>query len=1432
MLLRKVLPALAGVMILLGSGCGPQEERQGRLEKESGPGGHGDKPPSGEDWPQWRYDAYRSACSPSNLPPKLHLAWVRRFEPRRPAWDDPLNHDLMTYDRVFEPVVAGNLMFVGFNDRDKLVALDIRSGREAWTFYADGPVRLAPAAWGGNVYFVSDDGCLYCVQASDGALVWRFRGAPLDRKTLGNGRLVSAWPARGGPVIRDGVVYFAASIWPFMGTFIHALDARTGKVVWSNDGTGSMYIKQPHSAPAFGGVAPQGPLVATHDYLVVPGGRSVPAVFDRRGGNLLHYLLDDGGKGNGGSFVVATDTNYFVHTRERGTRMHELKSGKKSSFLIAQPVLAEGVYYSSEPASGLRTAVREAEEKLLAAQQTEREAAREVARSAEEGDRLAYRTATNSLASALRKLRGAEADLARALTNLGTNWSGPVIRAVGLDRKTQWEIPTSGSGEIIQAGQRLYVAWSNTIVTVRLDGASPPAVVATNTAPGVVERLLAARGCLFAVTLDGQIAAYRGQASRPLLAGEEVVAPQPAPAARDVARALIGRCESAEGYALWFGLEDAALLEAVVAESRLHVVVVDPDGTRVERLRRQFDRAGWYGKRVALHVGQPGVFEAPPYFANLVVVEAALTPALTNGFVARTVYESVRPYGGVLCLRTDGPGAEMLGEILSGFDLPKARIRAEGSLVTVVREGALPGAAEWTHQYGNVANTVKSDDQLVRLPLGLLWFGGPSNMDVLPRHGHGPSEQVAGGRLIIEGMSGFSARDVYTGRVLWKREVEGLDNFGVYYDASYTNTPLSIAYNQKHIPGANARGANYVVSADEVYVAVSNACLVLNARDGTVTRRITLPTHPDEMHARQWGFIGVYGDLLLGGDGFSLFSERFGVASTNSAVPPIVDLSASRGLVVFDRHSGRELWRADAEHGFVHNGIVAGGGLIYCLDKLPRSLTDKLRRRGKTAPANFRLVAFEAGSGRKAWETRTNIFGTWLGYSERHDVLLQAGASATDRLKDESDRGMIAYRGKTGVVLWRQLDLKYNGPCILHGDAIFTTPGSYKTNSGVFGLLDGKPRLITNPLTGEQEPWRIYRTYGCNYPVACEHLITFRSGAAGFYDLEGRSGTGNLGGFKSGCSANLLAADGVLNAPDYTRTCSCPYQNQTSLALVRWPGLEFWTHNQFGVDARDGTRVKRVGINFGAPGDRLSETGTLWLDHPNVGGSSPNVMVALGGRETNFFRFHSSQVAGGDAPAWVVASGVRNVETVMIAPETRKPGAPPPAPKKKSEEDDDDEEEESNGTNAVASASAGVSNGMNRTSNAGSNLIRLAGGNPAAEGATNVVSTNRAEKAYVSRLKPVPYRVRLFFAEPDEVRPGERVFDVHLQGSKVLDDFDIRAESGGRLRGIVKEFSGIPVGGELTVEFSRANDSIHGPVVCGVELILEGAGAAEHSSGD
>ena len=1313
------------------------------------------------DWPMWRYDSGHTASSPEKLSDDLHLHWALTFTPRERVWDDDLNQDLMTYDRVFEPVVLGDRMFVGFSDSDKVAAYGLEDGLEQWSFYCDGPVRFAPVGWKDKVIFCSDDGHLYCLKAASGELEWQFKGAPSDRKVLGNKRVISAWPARGGPVVRDDTVYFAASIWPFMGTFIYALDANSGKEVWRNDGTGAQYIKQPHSAPAFAGVAPQGTFVVAGDDLLVPGGRSVPAVFDRKTGAFKYFHLNDAGKGNGGAFVIARGGEFYVHTRERGVRAYQLKDGKKTGFVVDQPVLGDGFYYTAADHPYLKTRLEAAEkvvkdkkaaldkaEKKVEAAKKEKEKPltdlEEALDKAEKAHAEAKKIADELLEAwkktgeedkdpklveaekkrgeaekkekeAAKKLKDtaekrkkpiekklfddikkAEGELAKAEEHrdeLKSEWDtfgydGTVVQIYNEKKEIFWETKADGTGDLIKAGDRLYAAGPGKIVAL-----DPSAIKGheaerwSYSGDGEFSRLLAANGKLIAVTLDGRILTF-GEGPREEPALHPNTPTEGEVTDREFARAesIVTKSNAAEGYALCFGLDNGALLEALLAASNLHITAVDRDAAKVDDFRREFDGKGLYGKRITFHVGTPETFQAPPYICNLVVLGNSFTHGNPSPTALRTIYESVRPYGGAVWFARN-PALE---EKIAGLQLEKAEIATHRNGTFVFRQGALEGAADWTHQYGDVQNTVKSDDSRVKLPLGILWFGGNSNHDVLPRHAHGPSEQVVGGRMFIEGINSLSARDVYTGRVMWKRDFQDLGTFGIYYDETYKETPLDTAYNQVHIPGANARGTNYIATDKEIYVAIDNECHVLDPNTGKTSEIITLPRPADARGVPpSWGYIGVYENLLLAGDGYALYTDLYGLKDKEEEkkekdeketkkkeeepdkpkkkkkrrrgnLPnkkrhdkPIEELSASRGLIAFDRKTGEKLWEVDARFSFIHNGIVAGNGKVFCLDKLPKSIEEKLKRRGKDNPKEYRILAVDARTGTTAWERVGESFGTWLGFSERHDTLLQAGAKSKDRLGDEVGKGLVTYSGATGDVIWKKPELAYAGPCILHDDILLTTPEGYKDSSGAFNIKDGSPHLVRNPLTGEMEPLLITRAYGCNTPIASQNLLTFRSGAAGYYDLSGLGGTGNLGGFRAGCTSNLVVANGVLNAPDYTRTCSCGYQNQTSLALIHMPDVEMWTVNRVGVDSADDSDVTRVGINFGAPGDRRANDGTLWLDHPSVGGQSPEISVEVKGEKVDYYRRHTSGMQTNTELPWVMASGVRNMNKIVITPRLR-----------------------------------------------------------------------------------------------------------------------------------------------------------------------------------
>lgn len=431
-----------------------------------------------------------------------------------------------------------------------------------------------------------------------------------------------------------------------------------------------------------------------------------------------------------------------------------------------------------------------------------------------------------------------------------------------------------------------------------------------------------------------------------------------------------------------------------------------------------------------------------------------------------------------------------------------------------------------------------------------------------------------------------------------------------------------------------------------------------------------------------------------------------------------------------DRHSGEVKWQIESNYGFIHNAVVAGENVIYALDKHPPAVEKRMARRGLEKPTDYRLLALDANTGEILWQVTENVFGSWLGFSQEHNLLLQATRPSRDMVRDEPGERMIVYKSQNGTLVWDR-KFGYNNPPILHGEQIITDRAAYN-------LFTGEPNTRKDPLTGEEIPWTYTRAYGCNYNIASEHLLSFRSAAAGFYDLDNDGGTGNFGGFKTSCTSTLVAADGVLNSPDYTQTCQCSYQNQTSLALIHMPELEYWTTNLL---SWSGKPIENVGINLSAPGDRKADDGTLWLDFPSVGGESPDIPIKIDSSKISFIRRHSSMLTG-NGEEWISASGVEG-EVDMDITISKEP-------------------------NADAS-----------------------------------------------------YSVNLYFAELHEKNPSERVFDVFVQGEKVLSNFDIAKEANGANKTVIKSIKGIKAQDKIAIKCLPSNISTEKPILCGVELKRE-----------
>ena len=1405
---------------------------------------------SAGDWPQWRYDAGRGGVSPAPLPTDLHLQWTRQLAHPRPAW--PESQPSLRFDVSYWPVAAGKLLFVPSMVTDSVTAYDTETGREQWRFTADGPVRFAPVAHAGRVYFGSDDGHLYCVDAAKGTLRGKVRGGPTERNILGNERVISTWPVRGGPVLLDGKIYFTAGIWPFMGVFVRAVDAKTGRAVWTNSREGSTYQTHPHESPAFGSLAPRGHLAATEHGVVVPGGRTPPGCFDPATGKLLSFQYIK--KGGRGWQITARDRWYFTN-------------GVMVSMADARRVATSpAVLHDHESIYGL----------------------------------------------------DARGIFSRPLQPDKQSGNG---NQPGEEDLWKFSDADQTLQLFLKAGSQFVVAAPGSVVLIEAkSGGGEGNVVWKGSFKGTPWSVLAADDKLFVVTVEGRIYCFGANSATPktYAAPADKAESQTATA---TAQKILGAAKVSDGYGVIFGLGDGKLAEDLLHASKLHLVVVDPDAKKIEAFRRRMQDAGLYGTRISAHVGDPDTYSLPPCMASLVVAGDLDSDGV------KAAFNVLRPYGGTAWLKSN---AKQLEAAVDKGGLQGAKVQSAGDgWATLVRKGALPGAADWTHQYADAANTVVSRDRRAKAPLGVLWFGnGPANDDVLPRHGHGPSPQVAAGRLVIEGVDMLRALDIYTGRLLWQRS---LPKLGAFYDNT-SNQPgakkrpgLNKIYdNTLHQPGAGEIGSNYVTTADTVYVVYGDAILALDAATGKELDRFQLEPTPENPKPN-WGYIAACDDLLIatstpaavagrkgktpgktadtlvgydplikrgadwkflagtdpkdkwtavdfddkswntGPAGFGYGDNddktkldmqdkytrvyirkrfegksamnspemtlainyddafiaylngkevlRVGVGSgqgkaaskiisheadghetfpiegfrkllkpgknvlaveghndgldssdfsldpylvikqaggengpTDRSDPeakpatgfftPVKYASASRRLVVMDRTSGKVRWQRDAKYGLRHNNIAIGAGKLFCIDGLSKAKQETLKRRGQLNDQYTpKLLALDLRSGDEIWSTGRDVFGTFLSYSQEHDVLLQSGSFARDRAIDEAAAGAIAYRGADGDVLWKDLQRKITGPCLLHGDTIIT-------QGPAFELLTGKPKTRRHPLTGRPLPWNFARNYGCNTIIGSEHLLTFRSAAAGYFDLERDGGTGNFGGFKSSCTSNLIVAGGLLNAPEYTRTCTCNYQNQTSLAMIHDPSVETWTFNAL---KWDGHPVRRVGINFGAPGDRRTDDGTLWLDYPSQGGTSPDLPLEIEADRAEYLLHHSSLIRAKPADgelAWVAASAVEGLRSLTLT--------------------------------------------------------------------------------LANDKKPRKYTVRLHFAELGNAGPGDRVFAMAVQGKQVEKALDVVKRAGKRNRALVVEVPGVKVSGKLGISLRPAAKTNLPPLLCGVEAVADG----------
>jgi outer membrane protein assembly factor BamB len=554
----------------------------------------------GADWPAYHADARRSGYTSESVTGLLKLAWSLKLpHAPTPAWS---RNGRIRYDDVFQPVIAGGRVYFGDHVEGMLHAVDLKTGKIKWRFQTNGPIRCAPAVWKETVIVASDDGRIYSLKASDGSLRWSIRPGSSDELVLGNGYMISKWPVRGAPTVEGDMVYVGAGIWPSDGFHLLAIDADTGKVKWRNDDSGGLNIRQPHGAASKAGPAAQGYLALSETSIIVPPGRSLPAMFDKATGRFKYINFN--GKIGGGVSMTYKDTYTcagVLWTINASRRVRNYLPMKRTS----EWPMIETLPHDAMTPTG-----------IIAARETQVQSFKWVTR------------------QRVRKRNGKTIG-SSDYTTLDNGWS----------------VTASGTvSELIVAGGRVILGLDGAIEMI--DRKTHKKISVADKLDGTVGGLAYSDGHLIASTTTGRIYCFSAGGSGPAAPAISVKRTALAIDAETIrsAKAIIKASGVTKGYALDLGCGDGALSIALTQASDLKVIAIEPDKAMFVKTRQRLLSAGLYGKRVMIFNRPLDATALPNMLANLIVSSRTML----KGDALAEARRVQRPYGGTICTARGG----------------------------------------------------------------------------------------------------------------------------------------------------------------------------------------------------------------------------------------------------------------------------------------------------------------------------------------------------------------------------------------------------------------------------------------------------------------------------------------------------------------------------------------------------------------------------------------------------------------------------------------------------------------------------------------------------------------------------------------------------------------------------------------------------------
>jgi hypothetical protein len=247
----------------------------------------------------------------------------------------------------------------------------------------------------------------------------------------------------------------------------------------------------------------------------------------------------------------------------------------------------------------------------------------------------------------------------------------------------------------------------------------------------------------------------------------------------------------------------AELAYEIARQSELVVFCFEEDADRVRESRQWLYARGVYGTRVSVQQGKANA----DGIANLLIAPTTMNES--------DALRLLRPETGVALL-----GQRRL------------------------QRPPLPGAGQWTHQYGNAANSAQSGEHLggaqATGDLQVQWIGRPGADFGIDRNPRMPAPLSVAGRLFHQGMNRMIALDGYNGSILWTLEIPNLRRVNMPRDAS-----------------------NWCADPDALFVAVNDRCWVIDTATGARQHTLGLPA-PATSDSHDWGYVAQAGDSVVG----------------------------------------------------------------------------------------------------------------------------------------------------------------------------------------------------------------------------------------------------------------------------------------------------------------------------------------------------------------------------------------------------------------------------------------------------------------------------------------------------------------------------------------------------------------------------------------